>query len=517
MRAPEKVAMETTPSRILIVDDEFAIVKMLGEILRLQGYLTIEAYGGKEAIEAAQEEEPDLILLDIMMPDMDGIEVCRRLSADPVTRNVPIILVTATKKSEMLGEGIDAGALDFVEKPFQNTELLARVRSALRLKNYTDNLERLVGERTQAIALSEKRYREIVEATEDLIFQADPLGVATFVNASGAAALGFDREEMTGLPSLELIVPEDREGVLNSARLLREGNPIRQHEARIRDGFGVVRDYVWNLAPRFDDDGRFIGSHGIGRDFTQMKELETKLVEANRLKSQFLANISHELRTPLNSIIGFSQVILRGIDGPVSQQMKEDLLQIHSSGRHLLELINELLNFVKIEAGKVELNQSPMTLKDLVDEVIPVFRSQIMEKGLTLDSAVPDDIPQVWVDRPKIKQVLINLIGNAVKFTDRGSIEVRAETLGESVRVYVRDTGIGIPSKAVDYIFEEFRQVDGSPTRQRGGAGLGLAICKKIIELHGGEVGVSSREDDGSTFHFDLPLWKAQKAVRETA
>ncbi|MCP4675926.1 MAG: response regulator, partial [Deltaproteobacteria bacterium] len=186
---------------------------MLSEILLRRGYEVEAAYCGKEALGKVSESSPDLILLDVKMPDMSGIEVCQLLASNPSTRNIPVILITATKKSDKLALGLDAGAIDFVEKPFETTELMARVRSALRLKNYMDNLEKIVEERTREITASEKKYRELVEATEDLIFQTDAHGRITFLNSLGAESLGLNLKEIAGLPFLKLIHPEDRKGV----------------------------------------------------------------------------------------------------------------------------------------------------------------------------------------------------------------------------------------------------------------------------------------------------------------
>ncbi len=234
--------------------------------------------------------------------------------------------------------------------------------------------------------------------------------------------------------------------------------------------------------------------------------------KADQLKSQFLANMSHELRTPLNSIIGFSRVILKGIDGPINTLQQQDLTAIYNSGQHLLGLINDVLDLSKIEAGKMELSiEDGVNLNEIINGVMSTATGLVKDKPISLHHTIDPELPALRIDPIKIRQVLLNLISNAAKFTDDGSIsvEVKVEQIpsGEKeVKVSVIDTGVGIAKEDQSKLFQPFSQVDGSLTRKTGGSGLGLSICQHLIKMHQGRIGVDSAPGEGSTFYFYLPI-----------
>lgn len=237
-----------------------------------------------------------------------------------------------------------------------------------------------------------------------------------------------------------------------------------------------------------------------------------EMKEVDRVKTQFLANMSHELRTPLNSIIGFSRVILKGIDGPINETQKQDLSAIYNSGQHLLSLINNILDLSKIEAGKMELNITEINMMDIVNSVMSTAIGLVKDKQIKLHHDVPSDLPLIKADSTRIRQVLLNLVSNSAKFTDEGSISVvirlsNPESTSPEVLVTVTDTGVGILPEDQSKLFQPFSQVDDSPTRKTGGTGLGLSICRSLVEMHGGKIGILSSEiGKGTTFFFTLPL-----------
>jgi len=238
--------------------------------------------------------------------------------------------------------------------------------------------------------------------------------------------------------------------------------------------------------------------------------------EVDRMKSQFLANMSHELRTPLNSIIGFSRVILKGIDGPINETQSQDLNAIYNSGQHLLNLINDILDLSKIEAGKMELSFSEVNLADMANSVMSTATGLLKGKTVRLNQNIGPDMPLVRADNTRVRQVLLNFISNAAKFTDDGSITVEAELVTapsgkREVMITVTDTGAGIAAEDTHKLFQPFSQVDDSPTRKTGGTGLGLSICRSLIDMHGGRIGLlRSDVGVGSTFFFTLPLMEAE-------
>lgn len=243
----------------------------------------------------------------------------------------------------------------------------------------------------------------------------------------------------------------------------------------------------------------------LGARNLELEELNIVLGEANRHKSQFLANMSHELRTPLNSIIGFTKIILDGLEGPISQMQENDLKIVYKNSRHLLVLINDLLDLAKIEAGRVSLAIEEVAVNDLIDEVVPVFNKIALEKKLSLTHDVSQSAVSMKMDRMKIKQVLMNLLSNSYKFTNRGSIRLTVDRSEGEYIFAVSDTGIGIKKADMLVIFDSFRQVAMAHLAGYEGTGLGLSISKEYVEMHGGRIWVESEFGTGSTFFFTLP------------
>jgi signal transduction histidine kinase len=245
----------------------------------------------------------------------------------------------------------------------------------------------------------------------------------------------------------------------------------------------------------------------------QLRALNAELEQASRAKSNFLASMSHELRTPMNAILGFTEMIRDGIYGEVPPEIQEPVSDIHTCGKQLLALINNVLDLSKIEAGRMELSLGEYVVEDVVNTVKLSLRALAAGKGLDLVTAVAPDLPLCLGDGKRITQCLMNLTGNALKFTQQGRVEIRAEARGETLLFAVADTGIGIPAEQTATIFEEFRQADATVSRDFGGTGLGLSITKKLVELHGGRIWVESEPGKGSTFFFSIPMRVTQEVV----
>jgi signal transduction histidine kinase len=291
-------------------------------------------------------------------------------------------------------------------------------------------------------------------------------------------------------------------GFLNEIAAGRLGGSVAVQN---RDEFGELAAQLTATSrelARLDEEQR--------RAARELGELNARLEQASKAKSEFLANMSHELRTPLNAILGFTEMLTDGLYGPVPAEFGEPLADIQTNGKHLLRLINDVLDLSKIEAGRMELALSEYSAGDVVTSVRASLRSLAEEKGLHFKVAVDDGLPEIVYGDPKrVTQCLFNLAGNALKFTKQGGVTIRAARDGDSVRYSVTDTGIGIPEDQLGSVFAEFRQVDSTITREFGGTGLGLSITKKFVEMHGGRIWVESRLNEGSTFHFTIPI-KAQ-------
>jgi signal transduction histidine kinase len=246
------------------------------------------------------------------------------------------------------------------------------------------------------------------------------------------------------------------------------------------------------------------------RLFREIEQKSRELEAASRHKSEFLANMSHELRTPLNAIIGFSEVLSERMFGELNDKQDEYLKDIHASGQHLLSLINDILDLSKIEAGRMELEVTEFDLPTAIDNALTLVRERAARRSIALNTAVDERVGQVHADERKIRQILLNLLSNAIKFTPEGGrIHVEARSVNESIEVSVTDTGVGIAPEDQDSVFEEFRQV-GTAEKKVEGTGLGLALSRKFIELHGGKIWVESQVGEGSTFTFTVPVRRGE-------
>ena len=234
--------------------------------------------------------------------------------------------------------------------------------------------------------------------------------------------------------------------------------------------------------------------------------MNRQLEEASKHKSQFLANMSHELRTPLNAILGYTELILDSIYGEVTGRMRGVLQRVESNGKHLLGLINDVLDLSKIEAGQFELSLSEYSINHIVQTVFGAVEPLATEKKIALTADVAPDLPQGRGDERRLTQVLLNLVGNAIKFTDVGKVSITGSLSGGSFHIAVRDTGPGISPAHQTKLFQEFQQADDAATRKKGGTGLGLAISKRIVEMHGGKIWIELAVGSGSTFHFTVPV-----------
>jgi signal transduction histidine kinase len=334
------------------------------------------------------------------------------------------------------------------------------------------------------------RQRAGASRRSGLVGQAISLGQPLLVN--DLRELAEDRPDGTQIGS-QLVVPLNMGrrtvGVINAES--PQANAFTERDLRLLQTLSV------SLAATLES----------GRLFREIQSANEQLRELDRLKTQFLANMSHELRTPLNSIIGFSRVILKGIDGPITPQQEEDLTSINNSGHHLLRLINDILDLAKIEAGKIAMAFETVDLQETAESVLSTARGLVKDRPIRLEWDIQPNLPLIEADPIRLRQILINFLSNAAKFTEKGFIRLRIRREGPAkVHISVTDSGIGIAPEHADKIFTAFEQVDSSATRSVGGTGLGLPITRRLVEMHNGEIWFESEASAGTTFHVVLPI-----------
>jgi len=577
---------------ILVVDDCYDSVYLLKNILEGHGYQVRPTSDGCLALRTVAVQVPDIILLDVRMPGMDGYEVCRRLKSEEKTCNVPVIFISALNEPTDKIQGFEAGGVDFITKPFEPEEVLARVRTHLQLRDLTECLEKKVRKRTRELQDANQQLRRKIdeqaliekalkESEQKLVNIIDFYPDATFVINQKGEVISWNKkiEAMTGIQACDILGKGNYEYALpfHGVRrpvlidmVLHQNEDIKKLKEKYayisRKGQHLIGEtYVTHLkggkyylmatcAPLYDSNGNIIGAIESLRDITKRKKAEIALQRAHdkleskvmkrtaeltammeqaqkssQAKQEFLTIMSHELRTPLNAILGYTYILKRSKN--LTDEQKKHLKIIHRNGEHLLALIDDILNLSRIESGKMKLDLKAFNLQDLISSVINTARIKAKQKNLFVNfENNASSLPIVIGDEKKLQQVLLNLLDNAIRYTEQGGVTFRVSTdkhpssvekhtippqtkPGDpssdnrklAIRIEIEDTGPGISEENIETIFEIFKQVRPKKSAIEG-IGMGLAISRRMVEMMGGSLLVQSTVGKGSLFMVLLSL-----------
>lgn len=501
--------------KIVNVDDYDVSREAASELLRNHGFTIFEAATGTDALRLVTEVRPQLVLLDVKLPDISGHEVCRRLKADRSTASIPILQISAsftTGRDRVAG--LESGADGYLAKPVEPDELVATIKALLRLRE------------------AEEARRE-TEARYDFLFERNSLPTWILdmesleflaVNEAAVRHYGYSREEFLAMTIKSIRPPEDVPLVQEYvARIPNAAPNALQWRHRKKDGTTIDVEVIWH-------ELFYRGRHALlvlSKDITERKNAEAERDEllarekaareeaqaSSRTKDAFLAIVSHELRAPLNAILGWAAILRSPNTDEATRAHAAEIIE--RSARIQSKLIEDLLDSARVARGQLRLEVQPVDLTAVIEAAVDVMHPAAEAKEIEVHQTFVVEREVITGDPDRLQQIVSNLLSNAIKFTPSGGrVDIRLERADPHVRISLTDTGKGISSEYLPYVFERFHQADGSSTRRHSGLGLGLSLVRNLVELHGGTVHAESPgEGCGATFTVNLPL----RAVRPQA
>ena len=510
-------------TKILAIDD------MMADLISLKTFLQ-DAFpdavlytetDGPKGIEMAIAKDPDVILLDILMPKIDGFEICRQLKEDKRVKDIPIIFITGINADRNIRiKALEVGAESFVSKPIEVSELTAQIKAMVKIKQANeqkrdekDRLATLVFERTRELEESQIHFKNLADSGQALIWTANLDKKCDYFNQPWLDFTGRTFEQEKNYGWTEGVHPDDLKRCIETFENAFDKREKFRMEYRLLHCSG---DYKWidDLgSPRYNSKGDFVGYIGHCLDITESRNLMEHIIAAkekaeksNLLKTAFLNNISHEVRTPLNGILGFGSLLA---EPGISEEEKERYFALmKSSSDRLINTITDYMNISLLVSGNLSANIAPVNISSIIDFSRNKFKELSGAKKLNFNFIVPGGSAELALktDLDLIKIIIHHLLDNAIKFTEKGDVSIGFVTKEKSIEFFVRDTGSGIDREDQIQIFDLFTQRNLNESRVQQGSGLGLSIVKGILNLLGGNIRVESVNGIGSTFYFSLPF-----------
>lgn len=526
--------------KILIVDDDENSRVYLERALKSQGYNIEGAENGALALEKALNSPPDIIISDIMMPVMDGFELCRKFKADKRLQNIPFIFyssIFADKKDCELATYL--GASRFIVKPIEMLDFFGIIKEVIEeLKEkkpiepevtvendiidemYSQAIKRKLEQKIQELEESRHSYKTLAENLPGIVYRIfiRENNRIQFFNKAAQSVTGYAEKELRPgeVCSIDaIILPEDRSKVVNVVNSSIFENIPFVLEYRIRHKDGSIRYMLEQGTPIYGSDKKPLYIEGVIFDITERKLAEEALRQAmdeaqraNNVKTNFLLMMSHELRTPMNAILGFSEMLKQKTTGELNEKQAHFIGNIILGGNKLNNILTQILDIIKMDIGKLELCIETIPVPETIDDVTSVIKEKAAAKNVVVVKKVDPQLEHIESDKQKLKQVLINLLDNAVKFSkpEGGTVTISSIKEGDMAKFSVSDTGIGIKKEDIEKLFQRFSQLDSGTTRAHGGIGIGLAISKEFVDMMGGKLSVKSEFGKGSIFTLTLPL-----------
>ena len=484
---------------ILIVDDDAVMLEMLKNHLATQDYRFISAGNGADALDILKTNEFDLVIVDLMMPGMNGFEVCQAIRQSISAVGLPIIIMSVKNRVSDLVEGINCGANDYITKPFFRDELLARIQLHISMKDAQ-----------VALSSSEIRYRSLFENVTDVIFTLSNIGAFTSLNTAFEHLTGWKKEEWLGKYFEGIVFPEDLPRALELQKNVLSGEATTIQELRIKKKQGDYLVGEFKVSPHILE-GKAVGLLGVGRDITEKKALQMDAMRKSQLASlgELAAGVAHEVNNPINSIINYAQLMLKNSDATPDHSEFAD--RIKKEGKRIADIVGSLLSFARVRKDR----KIPFTVEHIISETLNLTSAQIRKEGIRFELDASSQLPSILCNPQQIQQVFLNLINNArnslnQKYPSKDKDKILKITLetnqtegnSDSLRITFFDQGTGIPPSLIKDVMKPF-----ITTRSEiGGTGLGLSISDDIIANHGGKLKIDSVEGEYTRVIVDLPF-----------